>query len=126
MIQLRHHWQISGRWAINFSQSTPAMSTSPESARGLLRHAVATLSYRAAKTLDGTAEDFAGFVPGPGSRTPGQILAHMADGLTHVGQIAYLRRLAGQPPVRGENFAKATIVAGAIGPTYTSRQAEFD
>ena len=42
-----------------------------------LRHAVATVAYRAARALDGAPADFAEF-NGTG-RTPGQILAHMGD-----------------------------------------------
>ncbi len=38
----------------------------------------------------------------------------MADALTHVGQIAMLRRLA-EAPLKGENFFKADIVTGHIG-----------
>ena len=38
----------------------------------------------------------------------------IADALTHVGQIALLRRLAGSP-VRGENYYRADIAAGQIG-----------
>ena len=38
----------------------------------------------------------------------------IADALTHVGQIALLRRVAGAP-VRGENYFKAEIVAGRLG-----------
>ena len=38
----------------------------------------------------------------------------IADALTHVGQLALLRRLAGAP-VRGENYFKAEIVAGRVG-----------
>ena len=38
----------------------------------------------------------------------------VADALTHVGQIALLRRLAGGP-VRGENYFKADIEAGRVG-----------
>jgi hypothetical protein len=41
----------------------------------LLRHAVATLAYRGGKALRGAPAEFAGY----GSRTPGQILAHMCD-----------------------------------------------
>jgi len=44
-----------------------------------LRHTVATLSYRAAKTMRGTDESFAVFRPGPTSNTPLQIVAHMGD-----------------------------------------------
>jgi|SRR5262245_53189900 len=45
----------------------------------LLRHALATLAYRAGKALRGAPPDFSGFAPGPGSRTAGEILAHMGD-----------------------------------------------
>ncbi len=38
----------------------------------------------------------------------------IADALTHVGQIAMIRRLAGSP-CRGENFYVAKITAGHIG-----------
>jgi hypothetical protein len=39
----------------------------------------------------------------------------IADALTHVGQLATRRRLAGSP-VRGENYFVAEIVAGRVGP----------
>jgi hypothetical protein len=39
----------------------------------------------------------------------------IADAFTHIGQIAMLRRLAGAP-VRGENYFKADIQAGRVGP----------
>jgi hypothetical protein len=141
--------------------------------RELLRHALATLAYRAARALDGAPDHFAGFA-GAG-RLPIQILAHMgdlfdwalsaavgheqwrasqplswkeeqhrffaslkafdaflasdgsllapveqllqgpvADALTHVGQLAMLRRLSGSP-ARGENFYVAAIAAGQVG-----------
>src|SRR5665647_3252490 len=41
----------------------------------LLRHAVATLAYRGGKALRGAPPEFASY----GSRTPGQILAHIGD-----------------------------------------------
>jgi hypothetical protein len=141
--------------------------------RELLRHAVATLAYRAARALDGAPDHFAGF-EGAG-RMPVQILAHMgdlfdwalsaavgheqwhatqprawadekqrffeslqtfdaflatggplhapveqllqgpvADALTHVGQLAMLRRLSGSPTY-GESFYDADIKAGQVG-----------
>jgi hypothetical protein len=141
--------------------------------RELLRHALATLAYRAARALEGAPDHFAGF-EGAG-RMPVQILAHMgdlfdwalsaavgqekwhatqprawteekqrffeslqtfdaflatggplhasveqllqgpvADALTHVGQLAMLRRLSGSP-TRGENFFVAEIKAGQAG-----------
>jgi hypothetical protein len=53
--------------------------TAPASARDLLRHSLATLAYRAGKTLRGAPPGFESFSIRPGSRTPGQILAHMGD-----------------------------------------------
>src|SRR5712692_3295594 len=143
--------------------------------RDLLRHTVATLAYRGAKALRGAPPAFAAFRIKDGSRTPGEILAHVgdlfdwavsllkgaeawrnskpqaweadvarffeglrgldaflasdtplactaerlfqgpiADALTHVGQLAMLRRLAGSP-IRGENYFKADIQAGRVG-----------
>ena len=49
----------------------------------------------------------------------------VADALTHIGQIAMLRRLAGCP-VRGENYFKADIVPGRVGPDQTAPRREFD
>ena len=141
--------------------------------RELLRHALATVAYRAARALEGAPDHFAGFA-GAG-RMPVQILAHMgdlfewalsaaigqerwqatqprvwaeekqrffqslqsfdaflatggalhapveqllqgpvADALTHVGQLAMLRRLSGSP-TRGESFYAAEIKAGQVG-----------
>jgi hypothetical protein len=45
--------------------------------------------------------------------------------LTHVGQIAMLRRLAGAP-VRGENYFRASITAGRVGPDQEAARVEFD
>ena len=49
----------------------------------------------------------------------------IADALTHVGQIAFLRRLAGAP-VRGENYYRAEITVGRVGAEQSSRRREFD
>ena len=49
----------------------------------------------------------------------------VADALTHVGQIATRRRLAGAP-VRGENYFRADIVAGRVGPDQSAPRREFD
>lgn len=140
--------------------------------RALLRHTVAALAYRAARSLNGAPDTFATF-DGCG-RQPIKILAHMgdlfdwalstaqgserwhnstplpwpdeksrffgalkafddylasdaplhaaaeplfqgpiADALTHVGQLAMMRRLAGSPTC-GENFFVASIAAGNV------------
>lgn len=49
----------------------------------------------------------------------------VADALTHVGQIAYLRRVAGGP-MKGENYFKAEIVSGRVGPEQAAPKREFD
>ena len=48
----------------------------------------------------------------------------VADALTHVGQIVMLRRLAGAP-MRSENYFKADVVAGRVGPDQTTPTREF-
>jgi hypothetical protein len=50
--------------------------------------------------------------------------APIADALTHVGQIAILRRLAGAP-VSGENYYVAKIAAGSVGPEQAAPVLEF-
>jgi len=49
----------------------------------------------------------------------------IADALTHVGQIAMLRRMAGSP-VRGENYHLAEVTAGRVGPEQVPPRREFD
>jgi hypothetical protein len=49
----------------------------------------------------------------------GQLLRHA------LGQIALLRRLAGSP-VRGENYFKAEIGAGRVGPDQAAPKRELD
>jgi hypothetical protein len=49
----------------------------------------------------------------------------IADALTHVGQLAMLRRLAGDP-VRGENYFVADIAPGRVGPEQAAAKKEFD
>jgi len=163
-----------------------AGAAAPDPVREMLRHTLATLAYRGAKILRGAPPGFEEFRPAPGTRTPGQILAHIgdlfdwavslaagahvykevppgswegdverffaavrrfddvlaspaalgfppgklfqgpiADALTHFGQIAMLRRMAGAP-VRGENYFKADIAAGRVGPEQPPPRFEFD
>jgi len=49
----------------------------------------------------------------------------IADALTHVGQIAMLRRIAGTP-IKGENYFVAEIESGNVGPEQSTRRFEFD
>ena len=162
------------------------MTPTPDSARQLLRHTLATVAYRGGKALRGAPDHFASFHIGDKTRTPAQILAHMgdlfdwalsiaqgqqtwhdsmplpwdaemqrfftaikkfddyltsdeplhgsaegllqaplADALTHIGQISMLRRLAGSP-VKGENYFRAEIAAGRVGPEQSAPRREFE
>ena len=51
------------------------MTPSPGGEITMLRHTVATLAYRGGKALRGAPAEFASY----GTRTPGQILAHLCD-----------------------------------------------
>jgi hypothetical protein len=160
--------------------------TTGDTARDMLRHALATLAYRGGKAVRGATDHFADFKTEATIRTPGQVLAHIgdlldwslsladgrhvwrdsaprpwpeevarffealgrldarlaqeaplgstpqrlfqgpiADALTHVGQLTMLRRMFGSP-VRGENYFKADIVAGRVGPEQSLPGREFD
>ena len=124
-------------------------------ARELFRHTLATLAYRGGKATAGAPASFGGVRAGAGSRTASEILAHVCDlldwALTYakdgrhewhdvppgaweedrarffrgVGQIAMLRRLAGVR-VRGENYLRADIVAGRVGPEQSPPRREFE
>jgi hypothetical protein len=50
-----------------------------DSAREMLRHTLATLAYRGAKTLRDPPDGFGDYQASPTSRTPAQILAHICD-----------------------------------------------
>jgi len=152
----------------------------------LLRHAVATLAYRAEKVLRDAPETFASARVSASSRSALEIVSHLgdlaewgqrlaegdyvwapnparewtaacdrffasltaldealaksnfekhapgvifqgpiADALTHVGQIAMLRRMAGAP-VRGENYFVAAIETGRVGTEQAPPRREFD
>jgi hypothetical protein len=49
----------------------------------------------------------------------------VADALNHIGQIAMLRRLANSP-ILGENYLKADIAAGRVGPHQSAPRREFE
>lgn len=48
----------------------------------------------------------------------------VADALTHVGQLAMMRRLAGAP-IKGENYYVADIAAGRVGMDQAAAKREF-
>ena len=49
----------------------------------------------------------------------------LADALTHIGQIAMLRRMAGVP-IKGENYYVAEITTGRVGADQAAPRKEFD
>jgi hypothetical protein len=49
----------------------------------------------------------------------------IADALTHVGQLAMLRRLAGAK-IKGENYSRADIITGRVGAEQSAPRREFD
>jgi hypothetical protein len=57
--------------------------------------------------------------------TEGLFQAPVADALTHIGQIAMLRRLAGSP-IKGENYFKSDIAAGRVGLEQSAPRREFE
>jgi hypothetical protein len=62
----------------------------------------------------------------PLGRTPEKLFqGAIADSLSHIGQLALLRRLGGGP-IRAENYAQAEIVAGRVGAQQTPPRQEFD
>jgi hypothetical protein len=57
----------------------PHLKANAESSRELLRHTLATVAYRGGKALRGAPTDFDCFKIAQGTRTPGQLLAHICD-----------------------------------------------
>ena len=103
-------------WALSIAQGHPTWKDSkPASwAEDVARFhtALGALdSYLAATPLDPAIEQ--GLFQGP-----------IADALTHVGQIALMRRLAGAA-IKAENYHRADIQAGRVGAAQTPPKREF-
>jgi len=77
--------------------------------------------FRALEQLDAFLGSSAPLAASPELLFQGPI----ADALTHIGQLAMLRRTAGTP-IRGENYYKADVVAGRVGAEQASPRMEFD
>ena len=76
--------------------------------------------FEALRRLDNRLADSAPLGCATGQMFQGPV----ADALTHIGQIAMLRRLAGVP-VRAENYFLADITAGRVGPDQSRPKMEF-
>ncbi|HUK90365.1 MAG TPA: hypothetical protein VLZ81_08180 [Blastocatellia bacterium] len=59
--------------------TTPTKKKATHDSNLPLRHAVATLAYRGAKAVKRAPADFGSFCPAEGSRSAGEILAHIGD-----------------------------------------------
>ena len=61
----------------------------------------------------------------PLAAPPGQLFqGAIADSLTHIGQLAILRRMSGAR-MKSENYSRAEIVAGRVGNEQTAPKREF-
>ncbi len=69
--------------------------------RPTIRHALATLAYRAAKVFRDVPDSFPFLELGSGVRTPLQILAHMADLMAFSTAALQEREPGERPPERG-------------------------
>lgn len=70
------------------AEPPPVVTPHPDTALGLLRHAVATLAYRAEKVLRDAPAGFAAFRPSPASRTPIEVISHLGDLMEWAGRMA--------------------------------------
>jgi hypothetical protein len=104
-------------WALTHAEGKPVWHDSPplDWEQGTARF------FAALETLDKRLASQAPPACSPEKLFQGPI----ADALTHVGQIAMLRRMAGCP-IRGENYLKADITAGRVGAAQAKPQMEFE
>jgi hypothetical protein len=78
----------------------------------MLRHTVATLAYRGGKALRGAPADFSGFQVAPGTRSPGEILAHIGDLLDWAVALADGQHVWHNSPVVSWEEGTARFFAG--------------
>jgi len=104
-------------WALTMADGKPVWHDSPPLAwdQGAARF------FAALEALDRRLASGASLASPPDRIFQGPI----ADALTHVGQIAMLRRMAGTP-IRGENYLKAEIAAGRVGADQPPPRVEFE
>ncbi len=69
--------------------------------KDFFRHTLATLAYRGSKAMRGAPAGFSEFRAGPGSRTAGEILAHIGDLLNWALIMAKEKHLWREAPVQG-------------------------
>jgi len=115
--ELVSHLSDLMRWAVTMARGETRWVAAPAA------------SYEA-----GVAEFFAGLAaldaqlvatPPDAARAAQLFQGPIADALTHVGQFALLRGMAGAP-IHPESYARAEIVAGRVGREQAPARAEFD
>jgi hypothetical protein len=104
-------------WALSMAKGEPAWSDS----KTLAWDAEVARFFAALKKFD---EYLASSEP-LHSPVEGLFQGPIADALTHIGQLAMLRRLAGAK-INGENYFKAEIITGRVGAEQSSPRREFD
>ncbi|CAN5328802.1 hypothetical protein BH20GEM2_BH20GEM2_12020 [soil metagenome] len=104
-------------WALRRARAEPGprADTSGEWSREVARF------YEAARALDAHLASSAPL----GCAAEKLLQGPLADALTHVGQLAMLRGLAGSP-VRGESYFDADIRPGQVGPERADSSAACD
>ena len=103
-------------WALSIAEGKQAWNNSTP----LEWHAEVARFHATLKALDDYLASDAPLNTEPERLFQGAI----ADALTHVGQLAMLRRLAGAK-ITGENFYQAEIVAGRVGVDQAAPKREF-
>jgi hypothetical protein len=103
-------------WALSIAEGRQAWQNSP----ALSWDDGAARFYAALEAFDRRLADDAPI----GATAEKLFQGPIADALTHVGQIAILRRMAGYP-VKGENYFAAEIEAGRVGAQQAAARREF-
>jgi hypothetical protein len=104
-------------WALSMASGEPAWRDS----QPLVWDAEVSRFFTALKKFD----DYLASLEPLNSHVEGLFQGPIADALTHIGQLAMLRRLA-RCPIKGENYFKAEIVAGRVGADQSAPRREFD
>src|SRR5271170_1241804 len=98
-----------------------------ETARELMRHAVATLAYRGGKAIRGAPDGFANFKASEKTRTPGQIVAHLSDLIDWALSMAKGKQeWHDSPPVSWDEAAKRFFAALQSFDDYLASDAPLD
>jgi hypothetical protein len=116
-IQILAHMGDLYDWALSIAQGKETWND----AKPQLWEEEVQRFFRTLKTLDDYIASGAPIASPPGKLFQGAI----ADSLTHIGQIAMLRRMYGAP-IKGESYYRAEIEAGRVGTEQAAPRKEFD